>query len=459
MTPQTLATSLPSVNFETKKPQTQMSEPVKTHAQKRLAGVGFQSILETHGLERSRNSVFSDNSESNAEEQIISLRPNDSTSRISINKSKSSSFIQVNKSSLFPNLHLQTSGSVQGQDISQSSNLSRNRNHSFRDVARKFLHLKHTSKKNQVNETQTNTFSKFLYAQHGRGHKNNNNANITESNKSLYSLNQSEYANLSESTMNPGYNFVFESVDIQMLYDLIKNMPSLETSFNQFTAQEQNGLMSNIWGVYCNFLLSVFRNQRVWQLPAKIEDINRVLNFYIRIKQQGKTYCLGSKFLNEIKDCIRTGIHVLESHILYIHGEEGFTKTGIKRLCAVWDAFYNFVFTDAMAVLEPLEASFKTSIEYWNTNEDEQRLELGNLINQIFRDTIVIPYYQKFMNYQTCISKQFQSYISEEEEANGITKTEKLTLLQCFGLLSSIDCDDANQKIIKSLLIGLRMSM
>ena len=80
------------------------------------------------------------------------------------------------------------------------------------------------------------------------------------------------------------------------------------------------------------------------------------------------------------------------------------------------------------------------------------------MLLECFREAIVLPYYRNFKNADEGISMAFANYIRSEEE-NGVNQQNKLILLQCFGILSTIQGKDTNQKVIEDLLSGVRLSI
>ena len=98
-----------------------------------------------------------------------------------------------------------------------------------------------------------------------------------------------------------------------------------------------------------------------------------------------------------------------------------------------------------------------------STNESRAHIgcgfSIGFLLLKCFRDSIVLPCYENFVNSNDGISRSFQLYIFNQEEENNVTEMDKLTLLQCFGILSTIQSADRNQRIIDELLTGIRMSI
>ncbi|KAL6940172.1 hypothetical protein ACO0QE_004067 [Hanseniaspora vineae] len=52
--------------------------------------------------------------------------------------------------------------------------------------------------------------------------------------------------------------------DVVYLHDLIKNMPTLEQNFHQFSNEERERILQNTWHVYCNICFALFKNHRIW---------------------------------------------------------------------------------------------------------------------------------------------------------------------------------------------------
>lgn len=425
-----------------------------------LSRVGFQSIFQNNETRRSRQSVLSESfNGAQISQNDDRLAGSYNYNQLLEQSERGTGSYGKCSSSLSLELHVPKTRMPHGSNSSQQNGLSRGKN-SLKQAAIKLFRVRSTSSKYQDVDVQPTPWMKFLHSQHGKHQKAAYvTSNVVESNKSVYSQGQSQPSNLSDKSVRLFHEVNFDNNDVQLLHDLIKNMPSFESNFHQFTIHEQDALLSNIWGVYCNLILSVFKNHRLWQLPAKIEDINRVLKFYIKLKQDGKTACTGSKFLNEIEQCLRASFYVLETQVLYDHAEGIEMQSALKRLCAVWELFYQHAYGDSMAVLAPLDSNFQRYPQYWCATQDSGHLTLAQLLFQMFRDAIVVPYYQTFMNDGDNIAASFQKHFTDEDEKNCVTQTEKLLLLQCFGLLSSLNSRDVNQQIVQGLLAGVRMSI
>ncbi|AET40673.1 Bit61p Ecym_6293 [Eremothecium cymbalariae DBVPG len=425
-----------------------------------LSKIGFQSVLENTDLKRSRNSILSQGFGTDTgvygQDKAMASYSRDHQLVESSRENISNSY-PINPSTLSIELYVpKSNANLNNNTASQSSNISKGKS-TIKQAAMKLFRIRPTTKGYQDSDTQSTPWTRVLHSQYGKHHKSYTTNNATNISKAVYSQSQGQVANISDASIKMVHEVNFDSNDIQMLQDLIKNIPSFEASFNQFTIQEQDALLGNIWGLYCNLILSMFKNERIWQLPAKIEDINRVLKFYIKLKQNGKVGCSGPKFLTEILDCLRASLYVLETQVLYSHSEDTIMNSALKRLCAIWGIFYKHAFSDAMTILAPLEVSFQNNPRYW-LGVETGSLSTAQILYQMFRDVIVIPYYQTFLNYQG-MRKNFQAYITEEDEKHGVSQTDKLTLLQCFGILASLNSRDMNQKIVDELLMGVRMSI
>lgn len=94
-------------------------------------------------------------------------------------------------------------------------------------------------------------------------------------------------------------------------------------------------------------------------MPAKIEDIDRLLEFYITLKTQTKAAVTHSRFLAEIEEFITTSLYILENQIVFNYANEDTVNTALKRVGIIWKVFYQQVYYDMMAVLLPFEKSFQ----------------------------------------------------------------------------------------------------
>lgn len=397
-----------------------------------------------------------------------------------------------------------------------------------------------------------------------------------------------------------GYEQI-ESININYLYDLLKNMPSLEANYKTFNSQELIILCSNLWGIFTSIAIELFKNKRIWQLPIKMENINRILQFYLLLRHDNKIFDTQINIINEFKDFITTSLYVFENHIVFNYTNEDTMNIALKRLVVIWKIFYEEVYYDIIAIMSPLETfysrlatsrrhthhrhSYSVISDYnnsiptttttcttntitsnsdnnsnndsninsnnfdtvsgiesvhginhnntkndfeFNSNHNNSNIIFRNVSNNsmfdnnyhmedaynninnntsnnstlnnsnrnsninddtttinnnimgdnkfqnsgsmlsiniqllilcCFRDSIVLPYYQNFIHSDEGVSKSFHMYIANEEEENGVTEQDKLTLLQCFGILSTIKGHDKHQAIMEDLLEGIRMSI
>lgn len=471
-----------------------------------LSNVGFQSIFQNPTVRRSRQSLSSTGSSKHQSNSVRSLRMSSSPDSRSFG-TDGDSLTETSKdlkklvrkkprlkthtekternSRLFRDPDAKNSGSMASSAISNSSHSKMN---PFSKAARKLFRRGSTRHRtdsdneslHSVPNIATSTFGKFLHSQYGKhvgkssSHYIHTSGNLMDSRKSVYFFNPALTSNSNDIPLQLIQEANFDSNDVQMLQDLIKNLPSLESNYKAFTHEEQDALMENIWGVYCNIILSLFKNQRLWQLPAKIEGINRVLDFYIKLKIDAKVPSSSLRFINEVEEFLATSLYILENQVVFNYNNETTINTALKRLCVIWEIFYQQIYHEAMAVLLPLETSFHKNRHYWSDvltkfgkhSEDilgggasHHFISVDFILLKTFRDSIVLPYYQNFINTHDGASKSFQLYIISEEEENKITQQDKLVLLQCFGILSSIQTNDMNQTVIEELLIGIRMSI
>lgn len=452
--------------------------------------VGFQSIFQGGGQRRSKQSLLSNSSQddlsfSNVKSNGSSMdRSSRATPRISeedlsnesihttsssakgkirsaiLSISKDSKSNHDRSSRIFRTSTNKSSSSVSGSLLSASMPSKQNR---LKKAARKlFLHKPHGTSHDDIAEPVLPTsLSKFLHSSYAR-HKApsqfiHNTAGLSMESKTGYSANQNYNTDKPSQEESNVTNIAF-------LQELLKNLPTLEANFRGFHTQELHILQENVWGVYCGVIYELFKSKRLWQLPVKIEDINRVLSFYIVLKTESKVAVTHSRFINEIEDFLKASLHALENQIVFNYANEDTMNTALKRLGVIWQVFYQFVYYDLMAVLMPLENSFQANGKYWSENSfvegsPPHTLSVDYILLKCFRDSIVLPYYQNFINCDDGASKSFQVYILNEEEENGVSELDKLTLLQCFGILSSIQGNDRSQNVLEELLEGVRMSI
>ncbi|GFP72096.1 probable target of rapamycin complex 2 subunit BIT2 [Saccharomyces cerevisiae] len=440
--------------------------------------IGSSSSNRMEGNTTSNDSLFSSNSRGNKRRLSIFTNSKDNMRNRSRSGSKnygtvitgtSSSNISRSGSKLF---HTKSNMSVNSLQSSLSTGHSHSNKGSnvFSKMAKKLLSYKpHNSiGKDDVEPVVPSPFSKFLHSSYGKHRSpvqfiHTSTGGLIDSGKSVYSFKPSINNNPNDTALSLIQDDAFDATNVSLLHDLLKNLPSLIANYKSFTVQELFVLEGNIWGIYCSIVVELFKNKRVWQLPAKIEDIDRLLEFYITLKTQTKAAVTHSRFLAEIKEFITTSLYILENQIVFNYANEDTVNTALKRVGIIWKVFYQQVYYDMMAVLLPFEKSFQKNSNYWLdgylSEPSRYAPSIDVLLLKCFRDSIILPYYESFLHTNDGASKSFQRYIFSEEEQNGVTEEDKLTLLQCFGILNTIKGNSRNQRIIGELLEGIRMSI
>lgn len=467
-----------------------------------LSNVGFQSIFQNSSLRRSQQSVNSEDLNdrlqtispvsSSRSNTITSYNSHKTDSNVSADSSRKRSSSKSTRptlkttndksersSRLFKSLSNKSSTSLSSSLLNSTAHSSKS---SFSKAARKLFRKKDHSLESENEAARapanvpTSAFGKFLHHQYNKhvgkvsSHYMHSAGNLMDSGKSVYSFNPAFTNNSNDVPLQLVQEANFDATDVHMLHDLVKNLKSLDSNYKSFTMEEQEALISNIWGVFCNIILSLFKNQKLWELPTKVEDINHVLEFYIKLKTESRASTNSSKFISEIEEFLTTSLYILENQIVFNYNNENTINTALKRLCVIWEVFYQQIYHGVMAVLLPLETSFQNNHHYWSEmhssfindssgNVRTSTLSVDFLLLKSFRDSIVLPYYQSFINSNAGASKGFHMYIMNEEEEKGVTQQDKLVLLQCFGILSSIQSNDINQTLIDDLLVGIRMSI
>ncbi|CAI6737646.1 ANL_collapsed_G0029310.mRNA.1.CDS.1 [Saccharomyces cerevisiae] len=454
-----------------------------------VSNVGFQSIFHTVDHPRSKVSVASNHSlRSNDNASAATSKSGSSqigeshsidTVECSNNLSKklSSDAISITQKSL----HSTPSGSTYDHFIGScllltDSSTLHNSSHSFRNVIKNFFQNKSHRHIGQdaIEPAIPNSLSKFLHSSYGR-HKSpsqfihTNAGQLVDSGTSVYSL------NVNPSGVNP--NTIVEDPlsgtdpaspnPVSMLHDLLRNLPSLEANYKHFNSQELTTLTNNIWNIFCSNVAELFRTQRIWKLRAKIENFNEVLEFYCILKTDPRVTHSGmNRIISDLKEFLVSSLYNLENQIVFNYSNEDTINNALKRLGVIWRIFYQEVYYDLAAVLLPLDQSIRedgNSTVLKSGNESRTHINgnysIGFLLLMCFRDSIVLPCYENFVNSNDGISKSFQLYIFNQEEESNVTETDKLTLLQCFGILRTIQSNDRNQRIIEELLAGIRMSI
>lgn len=456
--------------------------------------VGFQSIFQGGGQRRSKHSLKSNTS---PEDQSLATdkssdsfassihkrdhqRSEDDLSSESINTSSSSTKGKIRSSILGISKDNQSLGERGSRIFRTNTNRSSsslsgpllsskipNKTSSLSSVARKlFRHRQRGIPHNEELDSPTpNSLSKILHSSYAR-HKApsqfiHSSSNDSKSAHQYHSLNQ---GGLNDKQLSPTQDENSFTANLIYLHHFLKNLSTLQANYKNLSTEELHVLEENVWTVHCAIISELFRSKRIWQLPAKVEDLNRLLSFFITLKTDSKASSPNGIFLNEVEEFLTSSLYSLENQIVFNHANENIMNTSLKRLGVIWQFFYQQVYYDVMAVFLPLEKSFRTSSKYWhdrNFSESSTHdvLSVDCLLLRCFRDSIVLPYYQNFINSNEGASKSFQMYIFNEEEENGVTQQDKLTLLQCFGVLSSIQSNDQHQKVIEELLDGTRKSI
>ncbi|CAI4043703.1 hypothetical protein SKDZ_10G1540 [Saccharomyces kudriavzevii ZP591] len=470
-----------------------------------VSNVGFQSIFQTVDHPRSKSNVASNDSlNSNDEASAIISRskssrigdiqsihtieyPNDLSKKLSsdaisitqksLHSTPSGSYIK-RKASGFLNRRNRAHTTISSDPASflTDSSTLHSSSHSFRNVIKNFFQNKSHRHIGQdtIEPAIPNSLSKFLHSSYGR-HKSpsqfihTNAGQLVDSGTSVYSLNVNPSGANSSLTIDDPFSGVDSTSPnpVSMLHDLLRNLSSLEANYKHFNSQELTTLTNNIWNIFCSNVAELFRTQRIWKLRAKIENFNEVLEFYCILKTDSRVSNGGmGRIISDLKEFLVSSLYSLENQIVFNYSNEDTINNALKRLGVIWRIFYQEVYYDLAAVLLPLDQSIRDggdSTVLKSSNEGRSHrvgsYSIGFLLLKCFRDSIVLPCYENFVNSNDGISKSFQLYIFSQEEENNLTETDKLTLLQCFGILSTIQSGDRNQLIIDELLTGIRMSI
>ncbi|CCK73561.1 Bit61p NDAI_0G05780 [Naumovozyma dairenensis CBS 421] len=280
---------------------------------------------------------------------------------------------------------------------------------------------------------------------------------VMDSNHSIYSFNPALPVNDTVSPTqdtNPEY----------MLQDLLRHLPSLEANYKNFTSEELSILSGNLWYIFCNYIVDFFRDKRLWNSRIKIEDLNNILLFYYKLPNT-------LNFIwSELNEFLNSSLFIFENEIIFNYSNEYIMNNPLKRLCIIWQKFYQEVYYDILTIFLPFNRIIEQKSKLKNKSKKKGSNGKSNdelcrtystdmLLLKCFRDSIVLPYYQNIINSTTETSKTLQLYIFNQEEENSVSQEDKLILLQCFGILSTVYSGDKDQKIVEELLEGVRISI
>ncbi|CCC67476.1 hypothetical protein NCAS_0A09180 [Naumovozyma castellii] len=413
-----------------------------------------------------RNSVISSSSSSlSSKTTITSNRRKNSTSSRSLTSTLSLSLPLSRKKSahtlsIFGNhQHSQRSANISTSNTSilsvpsistSTSKSSASRRHKFTQAVRRIFPSSKVSShqhKVDIEPVIPTSLSNFLHSSFER-HKMSspsqffyNPSLVSDSNHSIYSFNPSiSHDPALSQEHNPAY----------ILQDLLRHLPSLEANYKSFSAQELENLSENVWYIYCSNMVELFKDHRIWDLPMKVEDISRIFDFYRRLTN------FDNVWLN-VKEFLDSSLFVFENEIVFNYTNEDIMNSTLKRLCVIWEKFYQQIYYDVLTILLSMEKDENEGKLNQKVINEKERPSMEILLLQCFRDTIVLPYFQNFIHSDTGVRKTFQLYILNQEEERKITNQDKRVLLQCFGILSTINSMDMNQNVIEELLKGIRI--
>lgn len=230
-------------------------------------------------------------------------------------------------------------------------------------------------------------------------------------------------------------------------------------------------------------------------LMTPIEDLTRVVETYLKlrinhteVKQElsqnmeaaGEISSISDckVIINEFEDFVRVGLQLLENQSHYdIESERSTRLTKFQpkssksssfesinfriesRVAALWDFFLHDVLSYLEAIFLPLQMEFEgcglvldnpdIAQTFWSKlMVPKEDLKVRRYLLMIFRDSVIIPMVDKLGNVNNFL---VGDVLKEDFEQ------QKLCLLQCFGILCTIQSNDYNQKVVESLLGILKM--
>ncbi|GMM38599.1 Bit61 protein [Saccharomycopsis crataegensis] len=135
-----------------------------------------------------------------------------------------------------------------------------------------------------------------------------------------------------------------------------------------------------------------------------------------------------------------------------------------NKVAALWDFFLHDILSYLEAIFLPLQMEFEGSglilnnpaiaHSFWSqllVSDDENMVRRYLLL--VFRDSIIIPMVEKLGNVTNFFAEYHGNNISTEDVwRNDDFYAQKLCLLRCFGILSTTQAKDYNQKVVEGLL-------
>lgn len=204
-------------------------------------------------------------------------------------------------------------------------------------------------------------------------------------------------------------------------------------------------MADNLWATITNMVIPLFKNDTRDKLKLKtpVEEVNSLLEAYLRLRIENNNSAVS--ILSEIQEFLRSGLNILENELSF--NEEISQLEVFSRIAITWDYFYRKIFHYLLGILLPLQLEFdglgriaKSSRSYWNDASQEIGLSTRKLILVSFRDFVVLPYFEVEITLP---------------EVHGL---EKRNLIQCFGLLKSIQSNSYNRKIVEYILLTLQQN-
>jgi len=234
--------------------------------------------------------------------------------------------------------------------------------------------------------------------------------------------------------------------------DVMKQIVS-ETNLKNLSFEEKDQIADNLWTTITSITLPLFKveNSRLLKLKTPIEDVNKMVEVFLRLRIENKTSA--TSLISEIQEFLKTGLNIMENELNFnesttnsiqnnVNPSSSPSSSSFNGLTLTWDYFFANVYHYLLAVFLPLQLEFegvgtvvKNPQQYWNDIFESSSIipSTKKIILSSFRDFVVIPYFDNELSIQD------------------VEESERIILIQCFGILQSIKSANYNQKIIEHL--------
>jgi hypothetical protein len=243
----------------------------------------------------------------------------------------------------------------------------------------------------------------------------------------------------SKSKLETGSTLYSFDPSIILENDVVMKHVINESNLKSLSFEEKDQMADNLWATVTRNVIKLFKVDNLQNLKLKtpIEDINRMLEVYLRLRIENNS--TSTSIISEFMEFLRNGLNVLENELSF---DKNIAENGVfSRISVTWDYFFKHIYHYLLGVLLPLQLEIDNpSVKNgtWLEAYTDMKLSTKNLVLVAFRDFVVLPYFET------------EIMIPTEMDLG-----ERKTLVECFGKLKSVNSSSYNQKIIEHVLMLL----